>query len=203
MRGRSPLEETHHTDCQYVVLRPKKVVFLLDYNVMPLTKKKKNQIVDELADKLSTAKTLIFTHFTKVSVEKIKELRKSLRASGSDFKVTKKSLLGVALKKSNLSAEGIDLKKAGDAMGVAFSQDQIKPARSVVMFGKAKGNETFKVLGGLFDGQMVVSTQIATLAKSASKEELYSRLLGQMKAPLSRLAYALKAVGEKQQAEGK
>lgn len=170
---------------------------------MPLTKKKKNQIVDELAKKLSESKTLIFTHFTKVSVEKIKELRKALKASGSDFKVTKKSLLGVALEKAKLSADGIDLKKAADALGVAFSQDQIKPSRSVVLFAKAKGNETFKVLGGLFGGQLVKDAQIATLAKAASQEELYSRLLGQMKAPLSRLAYALKAVGEKRQAEGK
>ncbi|MBI3685196.1 50S ribosomal protein L10 [Candidatus Azambacteria bacterium] len=167
---------------------------------MPLTKKQKGEIINSVVEKFSKSKTLIFTYFTKISVEKIKKLRKNLKMKGSDFKVIKKSLLGVALEKAKINIEGIDVEKAFDAVGVVFGgKDQIQIARAVSVFARAKSNETFKVLGGAFDGQFAGVEKITALARMSSQEELYARLLGQFKAPLSRLAYVLKAVSEKRQ----
>lgn len=167
---------------------------------MLITKKQKAEIIDSIADKLSESTTLIFTHFAKISVEKIKELRKNLKTKNSDFKVVKKTLLGLALKKAKADVTEIDFKKAHDAVGVVLGGgDEVQTARTVSLFSRAKGNDSFKVLGGIFGGQFAEKEKIAALAKMSSKEELYARFLGQLKAPLSRLAYVLKMVSEKKQ----
>lgn len=165
---------------------------------MLITKKQKAEIIDSTADKLSKNATLIFTHFAKISVEKIKELRKNLKTNGSGFKVVKKTLLGIALGKVKVDVKEIDFKKAHDAVGVVLGgEDQVRTARIVSLFSRAKGNDAFKVLGGIFNGQFAEKEKIAGLGKMSSKEELYARFLGQLKAPLSRLAYALKMISEK------
>ncbi len=167
---------------------------------MLVTKKQKAEIIDSLTDKLSKSTTLIFAHFAKISVEKIKELRKNLKIKGADFKVVKKTLLGLALEKAKVDVKEINFKKAHDTVGVVLGgDDQVQSARTVSLFSRAKGNDAFKVLGGIFSGQFAEKEKIAALAKMSSKEELYARFLGQLKAPLSRLAYALKMISEKKQ----
>lgn len=169
---------------------------------MPLTKKQKEAIVKDVADKLSKNNVLLLTSFSKISVEKLKQLRKDLKAKGIDYKVIKKRLLGVAFEKAKIDASGVDMKSAPEAFGVVFaSGDQIAPVRTVSVFAKAKENETFKVVGGLFDGAFISTERMTPLAKVSSREELYSRLLGQLNAPLSKLVYAVKAIGDKKAAQ--
>ena len=168
---------------------------------MPLSTQQKKEIVDALAEKLSRSKTLIFTHFAKVGVEKVKKLRRNLMAKGVGFTVVKKTLLKIALEKAQLDTGTLELKKMQDAVGIALAErDQVYPARTVYAFSKEKDNEAFKVAGGVFDGRFVETEKIAALAKMSSQEELWARLLGQLKAPLSRLVYAVKAVADKRQA---
>lgn len=169
---------------------------------MSLTKKQKETIVNDVADKLLKSNILLITSFSKISVEKMKQLRRDLKAKGIDYKVIKKKLLGVALEKAKIDASAVDLKNAPESCGVVFaSEDQIAPVRTVHMFAKAKENESFKLLGGLFDGNFISLERIAPLAKVSSREELYVRFLGQLNAPLSKLVYAVKAIGDKKAAE--
>ena len=155
-------------------------------------------MVKALAEKLSRSGTLIFTHFAKVSVEKMKELRRNLMAKGADFKVVKKTLLKIALEKAQVDTGTLELKNMQDAVGIALAdRDQVHPARTVYAFSREKDNEAFKVAGGVFDGRFVETGMIAALAKMSSQEELWARLCGQLKAPLSRLAYVVKAIADK------
>ena len=129
-------------------------------------------------------------------------MRKDLKVKGIDFKVIKKRLLGVALEKAKIDASAIDMKSAPEVCGVVFaSGDQIAPVRTVHMFAKVKENESFKVHGGLFDGNFISMERLAPLAKVSSREELYVRFLGQLNAPLSKLVYAVKAIGDKKSAQ--
>lgn len=169
---------------------------------MPLTKKQKEKIVKDVADKLSKNNVLLLTSFSKISVEKLKQLRKDLKVKGIDYKVIKKRLLGVAFEKAKIDVSGIDMKSAPEAWGVVFaSEDQIAPVRTVHMFAKAKENESFKVIGGVFDGSVVSAERMVPLAKISSREELYARFLYQLNAPFSQLVYAVKAIGDKKSAQ--
>lgn len=164
---------------------------------MSLTKKQKETIVKSVADKLSKSNVLLFTSFAKISVEKLKQLRKDLKAKEIDYHVIKKSLLRVALEKAKIDASAADMKNIPEACGVVFgADDQITPVRAVYAFAKAKDNESFKVIGGMLDNAFVAVERMAPLAKVSTKEELYARLLGQLQAPLAKLVYAIKAIGD-------
>lgn len=168
---------------------------------MSLTRKQKETVVESVADKLQKSKVLLFASFSKISVEKLKQLRKDLRVNGIDFQVVKKSLLRVALEKAKIDASAGDMKKIPEACGVVFgTDDQISPVRTVYTFARPKENESFKIIGGILDNAFVAPERMAPLAKVSTKEELYARLLGQLQAPLSKLVYAIKAVGESKSA---
>lgn len=165
---------------------------------MPLTKKQKETIVEDIVNRLSKNGVLLLTTFSKISVEKIKQLRKDLKGNGIDYKVIKKSLLDVAFKKAKIDTSMIDMKNAPETMGVVFgNQDQIAPVRSAYTFAKVKENATFTIIGGMIQGNFVSAEAMAPLARVSSMEELYARLLGQLQAPLSKLVYAVKAIGDK------
>ncbi|MEK7487815.1 MAG: 50S ribosomal protein L10 [Patescibacteria group bacterium] len=168
---------------------------------MSLTRKQKETIVASVADKLSKSNVLLFTSFAKISVEKLKQLRKELKAKSIDFKVVKKNLLRVALEKAKIDASAADMKKIPEACGVVFAaDDQITPVRTIYTFAKAKENASFTVIGGILDNAFVAPERMAPLAKVSTREELYARLLGQLQAPLAKLVYAIKAVGESKSA---
>lgn len=168
---------------------------------MSLTRKQKETIVESIADKLSKSNVLLFTSFSKISVEKLKQLRKELRAKSIDFKVVKKNLLRVALEKAKIDTSAADMKKIPEACGVVFAaDDQIAPVRAIYTFAKVKENASFTVIGGILDDAFVAPERMAPLAKVSTREELYARLLGQLQAPLAKLVYAIKAVGESKSA---
>ena len=61
---------------------------------------KKEKIVEELKDKFSRAKAIVFAKFHGLSVGKISEFRKQVRESNADYTVAKKSLIKIAAKES-------------------------------------------------------------------------------------------------------
>ncbi len=167
---------------------------------MPLTKIQKKKVVESISDSLIKNKVFLFTYFSKISVEKIRQLRKDLKSKGMFFKVIKKSLLETALKKANIDTTGLDFGVSSGSMGVAFSQeDQLSPSKIVYTFSKAKENELFKVIGGIFDKQVLGVDKIMLLAKVNSKEDLLGNLVRQFQAPVSQLVYAVKAIADKRQ----
>lgn len=167
---------------------------------MPLTKVQKDEVVGEISNALTENKVYLFTYFSKVSVEKIRELRKDLKAKGISFKVIKKTLLETALKKANVNVEGIDFGLSSGSMGVAFSKDdQLSSSKIIYTFSRSKENEFFKILGGVFDKQALGLDKIMLLAKVNSKEDLLGNLLRQFQAPVSKLVYAVKAIADKKQ----
>ncbi len=165
---------------------------------MPLTKKQKGVIVENISDTLSENKVFIYTYFSKISVEKIRALRKNLKEKGIGYKIIKKSLLKTALGKAKIDMGDIDVKQGQGAVGVAFAKDdQLSPAKIIYSFSKVKDNETFKVLGGIFDKQAIGIEKIAQLAKVNSREDLLAGFLRQINAPLSKLVYAVQAIADK------
>jgi len=168
---------------------------------MSLTKKQKESIVKTVTDKLTKSNVVLFTNFSNVSVERLRELRKDLKAKEASYKIVKKNLLRVALKDAKINSDEINLGNAADTIGIVFANnDQISSPKIVYSFASAKDVKIFNVLGGLFDKHPIEVSKIALLAKLSSQEELYTRLLGQLNAPLSKLVYALKAIGDQKTA---
>ena len=66
-----------------------------------LTRKQKEEVVEELTDKIKRQQSLVFTDVTGVNVGEIQSLRRELRKEGIEYKVAKKNLIKLALEKAD------------------------------------------------------------------------------------------------------
>lgn len=152
-----------------------------------LNRTQKTKIVDDLAEKLAKQKVVLFSDFHGVSVAKTSELRQNLKKNNSEFKVAKKTLLNLALKKAKIN---FDTKTLQGELGVIFGfGDEALPAKLAYKFSRL--NTTFKLLGGILSGKIFNANEAIALAKLPSREELLSKLVGAMQSPIQGLVNVL------------
>lgn len=145
------------------------------------TKKQKKEIVADLSEKLKNSKAAVFSDFKGLLVKDMMALRKELRKEKIDFKVAKKTLIGLALKDAKIDA---DVKNMEGQLAVAISsEDEVAAAK--IMAKVAKGNENLKILGGILEMKFLEKEEIMALSKLPSKEELLAKLVGTLNAPVS------------------
>ncbi len=148
---------------------------------MALTKEQKQNILEDLKEKIKKQKAIIFVDFTGVKVKNLSELRKELKSKESELKVAKKTLMNIALKKQGIKIEPNELK---GEIGLVFGyKDALSTAKIVYEFSLK--NENLKILGGYFEKKFLDAEQIIELAKLPSKQELLARLVGSISAPIS------------------
>jgi large subunit ribosomal protein L10 len=171
---------------------------------MPKTRAQKVQIVDELAEKLSRTKSVVFTSVAGYTMEDADKLRAKGRDLGVEISMTKKNLLRLALKKAGFAANEDQL--SGSLLTALGLTDEVAPAK--LMAGLAKDRDAIKIMGGFLGAAAMDRTQVLALSALPSKEELLAKLVGSLNAPrsgfvqvlagnLRGLVTALKAIGEK------
>ena len=154
---------------------------------MPKTKQQKQEILQQLTEKLAKQQAMVFVDVKGLDVKDISALRKELRQNGAQMVVAKKTLLQKALSEKKIQA---DLKQMEGQIAVVFAyEDPLIAIKSTHMF--AKTNEHLKIVGGYFEDKIQEATQIVALANLPSKEELLARLTGSIAAPLSGFANVL------------
>ncbi len=149
---------------------------------MAITREKKKEILQDLIDKFTKSKTVVFSDYRGLDVSSISDLRNQLRAGGSECKVAKKTLMRLAAKETDIGELGDDIME-GPVSATFSYEDEL--AGLQILFKFSKGNENLKLLGGIIDGKVVGKDEIIQLAKLPSKEELYAKLIGSMNAPVS------------------
>ena len=154
-----------------------------------ISKDQKGKIVEVLKEKFARQKIAIFSDFHGVSVAKFIALRRLLRKENAEFKVAKKTLFERALVESG---KEMGVKALRGEIGVAFGYgDQVAPAKVLLKFSKEV--ETFKILGGLFDGRILSGAQVLALARLPGREVLLAQVVGGLSAPLRGLASVLQS----------
>ncbi len=159
---------------------------------MALTKQQKQEVISELTDKLSDAKTMVFVSFKGLTVGETNKFRKALREAGVSYKVTKKTLLGRVLDSKGISGE---MPVLDGEIALAYSTDVLAPAREVFEF--SKGKQTPKIVGGVFEGTYADQARMLSIATIPSREVLLSQIAYLLKSPMQRLAIAVGQVAEK------
>lgn len=163
------------------------------YN-LKTTKETKKKRVEELTEKLSKSKAFILTDFQGLTVAEISELRQAIKDSGGEYKVCKNTLFGIALADAPFK-EQLESSLKG-CTGVVFGYDD-----PVVVVKKAieysEKNEKFKLKQGVVEGKVYSPKELKEISKLPSKKVLLGMLIGGMSSPLSKMAYALKAVNLK------
>ncbi|EAE3637360.1 50S ribosomal protein L10 [Enterococcus faecalis] len=154
---------------------------------------KKESLVQEAAEKFESAASVVIVDYRGLTVEEVTNLRKQLREAGVEMKVIKNSILSRAAKKVGL--DGLDEVFTGPT-AVAFSNDDVvAPAKIIDEF--AKDAKALEIKGGVIEGKVSSVEQITALAKLPNREGLLSMLLSVLQAPVRNVAYAVKAVAEK------
>ncbi len=83
-------------------------------------------------------------------------------------------------------------------LGAAFGmEDEIAPAKALGDMAKAS---TLKIVGGIFEGQIIDKEKAIALSKLPSKLELLGTLVGTIYAPVSAFVRALNAIRESREA---
>lgn len=154
-----------------------------------ITKQKKQEIIQDLEEKFKKQKSVIFTDFQGVGVNKLRIIRRSLKKVGAEFKVARKTFLRLALKKIGVD---YDPKELDGEIGVIFSyEDPVAPAKTAVLFRKE--NPTFKLLKGLLAGKLISGEEAMALAKLPTREQLLGKLVYILNAPIQGFYNVLQA----------
>lgn len=151
-----------------------------------LTKSQKEQIIQEIKEKLSNSKVVITADFRGLSVKEMDELKKEIREIGGSVQVIKKTLMNIALKEQNTD---FDLKKFTGPLVFVFGPEETGVPKKIWNF--IKKSENLKIQGGLLEKEKIDAAQIEALAKMPSREELLAKLVGTIQAPVSGFVYAL------------
>ena len=157
----------------------------------------KKAVVAGLTEKLQGAVSGVIVNYSGITVADDTKLRKDLREAGVDYSVVKNTLLKRAA--DSLGMNGLeDVLNGTTALAVSTS-DYTAAARILAKY--AETNESFNLKGGFIDGEVVDVDTVNKLAKLPSKEVLIAQVLGGLNATIAGLAFALKAIAEKKEAE--
>ena len=151
---------------------------------MALTKNKKNEVVEEVQQLLSTSKMTVITKYEGTTVKAMQQLRAQARDNGTTVKVVKNRLVKKAIEQTD-SLKTVDTAPLEGMLLYAFnSEDEVAPAQSIANFAKA--NPTLEFVGAITaDGQFISADDVKALASLPSKEQLRGMLVGTIAAPLS------------------
>lgn len=160
---------------------------------MGINVENKKKVVEEIKDKLSKAKSVVFVSFAGTNVEKETQLRTSIRNTKGEYKVYKNTLILRAL--TEMGVEGVDQYLHGTTAVALGYDDEVSVAKAVS--DSQKDNDKMSVKFGIMNGKVVDDKYVKAIANIPSREVLLAQLAFLLKAPMQRLAIGLKAVAEK------
>jgi large subunit ribosomal protein L7/L12 len=151
-------------------------------------KQEKIETVEEIKEKLDSAKIAILTEFQGLNVAEMTELRRLFRDADIDYKVYKNTLTRIAA--HELGVTDIDNYLLGTT-ALAFGNDPVSPAKIVKDF-RAK-HRNFVVKAGILDKRLIASDDVIALADIPPKEVLFAMIMGAMQSPISGLLSVIQA----------
>ena len=158
----------------------------------------KQIIVNEIADKLTKAKSMVLVDARGLTVAQDTEMRRALREQAVDYKVYKNTLIKRAIQGTTFEELTAHL---DGPTAVAFSYDDAaKAAGGLGPF--VDKYETLGFKGGVVEGVYYDTEAIAKIAKIPSREVLLSRLLGSFKAPMATFARVINEIVKSKGGEG-
>ena len=149
---------------------------------MAISKSKKNDILQELQQSFKEAKSVMFSKYSGISVSGFSKVRTALREQNVECRVAKKTLIKLAAKE--LGVEQLPEGSLEGPIAVIFSyEDELSGAKLIDKM--SKDYSQLELTGGIMEGAAFGPAEAKAYAAIPSKEELYAKLLGSMRAPIS------------------
>ena len=156
-----------------------------------MKKEQKEQVVDELTQRLRAADTLLVADYRGLTMPQIDELRTRLLESGARFTVIKNTLTRRAAEAAGTEAL---LTLLDGPSAIAFLEadgDMVAAAKALA--DAARETRVLEIRGGIMQGRAVTAAEIETLAKLPPEDVLRGQVIGAIVAPVTALAGLLNA----------
>jgi large subunit ribosomal protein L10 len=166
-----------------------------------MLKKKKTQVIDQLAENLSRSTIVIATNYQGLTSKQMTELRRTLADAAIGYRVIKNALARFAAQRAS-KEQLISLLEGPTALVFGYD-DVVKPAKILDQSIKSMDWD-IQVKGALLGERVLNAEEVATSANLPPREVLISQLIAALQAsvrglqcilafPLQRLSNVLQA----------
>jgi large subunit ribosomal protein L10 len=156
---------------------------------LSLNLEEKKAVVAEFSDKVAQAQTIVLAEYRGLTVEHMTQLRVNARNSGVYLRVLKNTL-------ARRAVTGTPFEQLADQMvgplAYGISEDPVAAAKVLSEF--AKSNDKLIVKVGAMPNKVMSAADVSMLATMPSRDELLSKLLGTMQAPIAKFVQTLNEV---------
>ena len=159
---------------------------------MGLNLSEKQAVVAEVVEQVSKAQSIVVAEYRGLEVGKITALRKQARENGVYLRVLKNTLARRAVEGTPFA--GLADKMVGPLI-YGISTDPVAAAK--VLNGFAKDNDKLVIKAGAMANYVMDVNGVKALATMPSRDELLSKLLGTMQAPITQFVRTLNEVPTK------
>ena len=159
---------------------------------MSLNRKEKAVVIEDVTTQVAAAQSIVVAEYRGLDVASVTVLRKNARASGVYLRVLKNSLARKAI--VGTPFEALSTKLVGPLI-YAISADPVAAAKVLSAF--AKDNEKLAIKAGALPNSVLDVNGVKALATMPSRDELLSKLLGTMQAPIAQFVRTLNEVPTK------
>ena len=116
---------------------------------MALSRKKKEQLVQEYGERLARAQVAIWCNHRGLTVAQASDLRRQVRAADAESVVIKNTLMRISLERAKMP---LDPEIMGGACMVTFVYGEIAPAARAVTDFARNNQDMLSITGGLIEG---------------------------------------------------
>jgi len=157
-----------------------------------MNKEQKKNYITEMTASFENSEAVLVTHYQGLTVKQLDELRKQMRESGIQFKITKNKITKLALEKTKCK----DLSNLFTGpTAVALSKDAISSAKILTKFSKENNN--LKILGGIMGKDVLDVAGVAKVATLPTLEEARAKIVGILRSPAQKITSILLAPASK------
>ncbi len=147
--------------------------------------------VEALRERFAQAKVTLLAVSRGLSVGKMQELRRALKAAGGEYKVAKNTLARRALQDTAYTR--LEQMLEGPTGLVFGYADPVAVTKVLVRF--AEENDKLSIAGAVLDQRLLEPAAVTELAKLPSREVLLGKLLALMQAPAVQLLRTINEPG--------
>ncbi|MFO7630096.1 MAG: 50S ribosomal protein L10 [Prochlorococcaceae cyanobacterium] len=158
---------------------------------MGRTLENKQQIVEELKGLLGEAEMALVLDYKGLTIKEMSDLRTRLQAASGVCKVTKNTLMRLAID-GNSAWSNLDSLLTGTNAFVLVKGDVGGAVKAIQSFQKDTKKSELK--GGLFEGQLLSQSDIKAIGDLPSKEVLMAQIAGAINAVATKLAVGINEV---------
>ena len=159
---------------------------------MSLNREEKAVVIEDVSAQVATAQSIIIAEYRGLDVASVTVLRKTARESGVYLRVLKNTLVRRAV--AGTPYEELSAQLTGPLI-YGISADPVSAAK--VLAGFAKTNEKLVIKGGALPNSPMTQDGVKALATMPSRDELLSKLMGTMQAPITQFVRTLNEVPTK------